>query len=70
MGTGNLELGTEYVGVFVSVPSRSVNFLPALRSLHPRLLTKLEPTFNFISPDTTPPAVVKASKKMHYRIVR
>ena len=49
IGTGNPELGTEYVSIFVSVPSRNVNFLPALRSLHSRLLTKSEPTFNFIS---------------------
>ena len=60
IGTGNPELGMVYVNIFVSVHSRSVNFLPALRSLHPRLLTKSEPNFNFISPDTTPPAVVKA----------
>ena len=59
MSTGNHEMGTEYVSIFVSFPSRSLNFLPALRSLHPRLLTKSEPTLNFISPDTTPPAVVK-----------
>ena len=48
MGTGNPELGTEYVSIFVSDPSRSANFLPALRSLHPRLLTKSEPPLNFI----------------------
>ena len=59
-GTGNPELGTEYDSIFVSDPSRSVNFLPAVRSLHPRLYGKSKPTFNFISPDTTPPAVVKA----------
>ena len=60
IGTGNPELGMVYVSIFLSYPSRSVNFLPALRSLHPRLLTKSEATLNFISPDTTPPAVVKA----------
>ena len=60
MGTGNPDFGMEYVSIFVSVPSRSVNFLPALRSLHPRLLTKSKPTLNFISPDKTPPVVVKA----------
>ena len=46
IGTGNPELGMVYVSIFVSVPSRSVNFLPALRSLHPRLRTKSEPTLN------------------------
>ena len=51
--TGIPELGTEYVSTFVYVPSRSVNFLPFIRSLHPRVYTKSEPTFNFISPDTT-----------------
>ena len=60
MGTGNPELGTEYVSIFVSDTSRSANFLPTLRSLHSRLLIKSEPTLNFISPDTTPPAVAKA----------
>ena len=60
IGTGNPALGMEYISIFVSVPSKSANFLPSLRSLHPRLLTKSEPTLNFISPDTTPPAVVKA----------
>ena len=60
MGTANPELGMEYFSIFVSVLSRSVNFLPTLRSLHPRLLTKSEPTLNFISADTTPPTVVKA----------
>ena len=60
IGTGNPEMGMVYVSIFVSVPSRSVNYLHALRSLHPRLFTKSEPNFNFISPDTTPPAVVKA----------
>ena len=59
-GTGNPESGKDYDNIFVSDPSRSVNFLPAVRSLHPRLLAKSEPRFNFISPDTTPPAVVKA----------
>ena len=59
-GTGNSELGAEYDSIFVSDPRRSVNFLPAVTSLHPRLLAKSEPTFYFISPDTTPPAVVKA----------
>ena len=58
-GNGNPELGTEYDSIFLSDPSRSVNVLPALRSSHPRLLTKSEPTLNFLSPDTTPPAVVK-----------
>ena len=58
-GNGNPELGTEYDSIFLSYLSRSVNFLPALRSSHPRLLTKSESTFNFISPDTTPPAVEK-----------
>ena len=52
-GTGNPESEKEYDIIFVSVPSRSVNFLPFVRSLHPRLLAKLEPTFNFISPDNT-----------------
>ena len=65
IGTGNCELGTEYVSIVVHVPSRSVNFLSALRSLHPRLLTKSEPTLNFMSPDTTPPAVVKACVCLH-----
>ena len=60
IGTGNPELGMEYVSIFVSELNRSVNFLPAVRSLHHRLLTKSEPTFNFISSDTTPPAVVKS----------
>ena len=59
-GTGNCELDTEYDCIFVSDPSRSINFLPAVRSLHPRLLANSEPTLNFMSPDTTPPAVVKA----------
>ena len=59
-GNGNPEFGMEYVSIFLSHPSRSANFLPALRSLHSRLLTKSELTLNFISPDTTPPAVVKA----------
>ena len=54
IGTGNPELGTEYDSISVSDPSRSENFLPAVRSLYPRLFTKSEPTFNFISPDTTP----------------
>ena len=58
--TGNPESGTEYVSIFVSDPRRSVNFLPAVRSLHPRLLTKSEPTFNFILPYTTPSSVVIA----------
>ena len=60
IATGNPELGMEYVSICVSVPSRSVNFLPVVRSLHPRLLTKTDPTFYFISPETTPPAAVKA----------
>ena len=60
IGTGNPELGMKYVRIFVFVPSRSVNVSPAVRSLHPRLLTKSEPTFKFIPPDTTPPAAVKA----------
>ena len=59
-GNGNQEFCTEYDIKLFYDPSRSVNFLPALRSSHPRLLTKSEPTFNFISPATTPPAVVKA----------
>ena len=58
--TGNPKLGTEYVSIFVSDPSRIANFLTALRSLHPGLLTKSEPTLHFISPDAIPPAVVKA----------
>ena len=53
-GTGNPELDTEYDSIFLSDPSRRVNFLHAVRSLHPRLLTKLEPTLHFISPYTTP----------------
>ena len=60
IGTGNPELDMVYVSIFVSVPSRCVKIVPALRSLYPRLLTKSEPTLHFISPDTTPPAVVKA----------
>ena len=60
IGTGNPELCTEYVSIFESVPCRSVNFLPALRSLHHRLLTKSEATLNLVSPDTTPPVVVRA----------
>ena len=59
-GTGNPELGMEYVSIFVYVPSRSVNFLSAVRSLHPRLLTKSEPTLNFIPPYTTPSSIVMA----------
>ena len=58
-GAGTTESGLVYDSVFEGVPSRSVNFLPALRSIHPRLLTKSKPTHNFISPDTTPQAVVK-----------
>ena len=45
---GNCESGKEYDSIFVSVPSTSVNFLPVVRLLHPRLLPKLDPTFNFI----------------------
>ena len=60
IGTGNPEFGMEYVSIFMSVPSRSVNFLRVVRSLHPRLLTKSEPTFHFISPDKTPLSAVKA----------
>ena len=59
-GTGNPESGKEYYSICASVPSRSVNFIPIVILLHPRLPIKSEPTFNFISPDTTPPAVVKA----------
>ena len=59
-GVGNQELGTEYDSIFPSDPSRSVNFLPALRLSHPRLLSKSEPTFNFISPDATPSVLVNA----------
>ena len=58
-GTGNPELGAEYDIIFVSDPSRSVNFLPAVRSLHPRLLAKSELTFNLNHQTQTPPAVVK-----------
>ena len=57
MGSGNCESGKEYDSILVSVSSRSVNFLPVVRSLHSRLLTKSEPTFYFISPDTTSPKV-------------
>ena len=52
--TFNCESDNEYDIIFVSVPSRNVNVLPVVRLLHPRLLTKSEPTFNFTSPDTTP----------------
>ena len=58
-GTGNPELVTKHDSIFMSDTSRIVNFLPAVRSLHLRLLAKSEPTFNFISSETTPPAVVK-----------
>ena len=44
--TGNDELGMVYVSIFVSLPSRSVNFLTAVRSLHRRLLIKSKPTLN------------------------
>ena len=60
IGTGTPELGSEYDSIFVSDPSKSVNLLSAVISLHPRLLAKSEPTINFILPDTTPPAIVKA----------
>ena len=50
IGTGSPELGKEYDSIFVSDPSRSENFLPAVRLLHPGLLTKSEATLNFISP--------------------
>ena len=56
-GNGNPESGKEYDSILVSVPSTSVNFLSAVRSLHPRFLTKSEPTFNLYH-QTTPPAVV------------
>ena len=59
-GVGNSCLGIEYVSIFESDPSRSTNFLSIPPSSHPRLLTKSEPKLNFISPRTTPPAVVKA----------
>ena len=56
--TDNPESGKEYDSIFVSVPSRRVNFLHVVILLHHRLLIKSEPTYHFISPDTTPQAVV------------
>ena len=60
IATLNCESSKEYASTFVSDPSRRVNFLPVVKSLHPGHLTKSEPTFKFISLDTTPPAVVIA----------
>ena len=58
--TGNFKSGKEYDIIFVSVISGSVIFVSVVKLLHSRLLTKSEPTFHFISPDTTPPAIVRA----------
>ena len=60
MGVSTNGLGMEYVNIFEYDLSISINFLPALRFSHPRILTKSEPILNTTSPYTTPPAVEKA----------
>ena len=60
MGVSTNGLGMEYFSIFEYDLSISINFLPALRLSHPRILTKSEPILNTASPDTTPPAVEKA----------
>ena len=62
MGVDTNGLGMKYVSIFEYDPSISINFLPALRSAHHRILilTKSEPILNNTSADTTPPAVEKA----------
>ena len=60
MGVDTNGLGMEYVSVFEYGHSISINFLPALRLSHARILTKSETIINTTSPDTTPPAVEKA----------
>ena len=59
MGVNTNGFGMEYVSIFEYDLSISINFLPALRLSHPRILTKSEPILNTPSPDTTPPAVEK-----------
>ena len=59
MGVSTNGLGMEYVSIFEYDPSISINFLPALRLSHLRIIFKSEPILKTTSPDTTPPAVEK-----------
>ena len=53
-------LGLEYSIVFLLVHSRSINSLPISRLRHSKNPVGPESTFINISPDTVPPALVKA----------